>query len=330
VSWNVRRATVADAEAVQVLAGAAWRATYRELLREDTIEAFLAGPYGLDNVRRRIAEDEFLVAEGSVIVAFADAVPEADQLFLAAIYAHPDRRQEGAGTALLNALVERHPHLAIDAHVLDGNRAGEVFYERRGFEPVETIQGDLFGELVTERRWRRPAASLATPGPGAGVTIRDATPADAGRIAQIYNEGIEDRVATLETQLRTAEERQAWLGARSPRHPVLVADAGSGAVGWASLNPFNARTAYDLVGDFSVYVARDLRGRGVGDALLTALEARARTLGYHKLVLAALEQNAAGSRLYRKHGFDVVGIYREQGMLDGRWIDVIVMEKLLT
>lgn len=170
---------------------------------------------------------------------------------------------------------------------------------------------------------------VATRGDG-GLAIRDATVDDAPAIARIYNQGIEDRVATLETQIRSSEERAAWLAARSARHPVLVATDGQGVVlGWGSLNQFNPRPAYDHVADFSVYVAREQRGKGIGDALLGALDARARALGYHKLVLAAFPTNAPGMRLYERHGFAQVGIYHEQGMLDGRWIDVVVMEKLL-
>lgn len=160
--------------------------------------------------------------------------------------------------------------------------------------------------------------------------IRLATISDAEAIARIYNQGIEDRVATLETQTRTAAERAEWLAVRGPRHPVLVAVDGTDVVlGWGSLNAFNPRPAYDHVADFSVYVDREQRGRGLGDALLTALEEQARAIGYHKLVLAAFPNNAAGMRLYQRHGFRTVGVYHEQGQLDGHWVDVIVMEKVL-
>ena len=159
--------------------------------------------------------------------------------------------------------------------------------------------------------------------------IREASPDDAPAIARIYNEGITDRIATLETVLRKPEDRRQWLVERGPRHPVLVAVDGDQVVGWASLNVFNPRPAYDHVADFSVYVARERRGTGIGTRLLEALEERARAIGYHKLVLAALHHNVAGVRLYTKRGFRTVGVYYEQGLLDGRWVDVIIMEKIL-
>jgi len=161
------------------------------------------------------------------------------------------------------------------------------------------------------------------------IQIRPAKPADAGAIADIYNQGIEDRIATLETNLRTPDERRQWLAARSPRHPVIVAEAGGQVVGWGSLNVFNSRKAYDSVADFSVYVERGWRGKGVGNRLLTRLIELGRELGYHKLVLSAFPWNTGGMALYQKLGFRTVGTYKEQGKLDGKWVDTIIMEKLL-
>src|SRR5262245_18752073 len=160
--------------------------------------------------------------------------------------------------------------------------------------------------------------------------IRPATIDDTDAICAIHNEGIVDRVATLDTLLRTAESTRTWLAERGPRHPVIVAHLDSGAVvGWASLNRFNPRTAYDSVADFSVYVSRQYRGRGIGRQLLDALINSARAIGYHKMVLAALAHNEAGVSLYTRAGFTRVGIYREHGQLDGRWVDVVIMEQLL-
>ena len=162
-----------------------------------------------------------------------------------------------------------------------------------------------------------------------GLSIRDALPADAAAIAAIYNQGILDRIATLETEQRTPEERQLWLANRGSRHPVLVAEADRMVVGWASLNQFNPRRVYDFVADFSVYIDRYWRGKGVGSALLSTLIARAKQLNYHKMVLSAFPWNTAGMALYQRHGFRTVGTYKEQGLLDDGWVDTIIMEKIL-
>jgi L-amino acid N-acyltransferase YncA len=164
---------------------------------------------------------------------------------------------------------------------------------------------------------------------GADVRVRPAGPADAEAICRIYNQGIEDRVATLETELRTSDERRQWLAARDARHPVVVAEAADGILGWGSLNVFNAREAYRFVADFSVYVDRRARGRGVGRVMLTRLIELGREHGYHKLVLSAFPTNTAGMALYTRLGFRTVGIYKEQGRLDGRWVDTIIMERVL-
>jgi phosphinothricin acetyltransferase len=192
---------------------------------------------------------------------------------------------------------------------------------------LEFLAAYLSGLGQRARSWSGLVQTIQREGT---VTIRDATAADAAAIARIYNQGIEDRVATLETELRSPEERAQWLASHDRRHPVLVAvDEADRILGWGSLNVFNPRRAYDHVVDFSLYVAREHRGQGIGDAILGALENRARSLGYHKLVLAAFPTNLPGKRLYDRHGFSLVGIYHEQGMLDGRWVDTMIMEKIL-
>ena len=166
------------------------------------------------------------------------------------------------------------------------------------------------------------------------LAIRAAAAGDAAAICLIYNQGIEDRIATLETELRTPEERRQWLAARGPRHPVFVAEAPAdgGAptvIGWGSLNVYNPREAYRYVADFSVYVEREWRGRGVGGRLLTHLIEQARALDYHKMMLSTFPFNTSGVALYERMGFTKVGVLHEMGRLDGQWVDTLIMEKLL-
>lgn len=165
--------------------------------------------------------------------------------------------------------------------------------------------------------------------PVRAITIRPATEDDCAAIARIYNEGILDRLATLETETRSVEERRQWLAGKSARHPVFVAESRGAVVAWGSLNVFNPRRCYDHVADFSVYVARDRRGEGLGRAMLAHLVEAARAIGFHKLVLSTFPFNAAGVALYERMGFRAVGVYREQGRLDGKWVDILIMEKLL-
>ena len=156
------------------------------------------------------------------------------------------------------------------------------------------------------------------------MAIRFASVDDASAICTIYNQGIEDRVATLETELR-----RRWLSSRGSRYPVVLAESGGRIVAWASLNSFNLRHCYDHVADISVYVERSWRGKGVGRMLLARLVELGRSLSFHKLVLACFPTNKPGVALYERMGFVAVGVYREQGVLDGQWVDVLIMEQLL-
>lgn len=149
-------------------------------------------------------------------------------------------------------------------------------------------------------------------------------------ITEIYNQGIEDRGATLETRLRIVQEMEEWFLNRSEKHKVVVIEDETGKVGgWASLNTFNSRCCYSGVADISIYIEREMRGKGLGKALLGYLIETAKDQGFHKLVLSALDFNEAGKSLYRSMGFREVGTYMDQGILDGKYVNVTIMEKIL-
>lgn len=159
--------------------------------------------------------------------------------------------------------------------------------------------------------------------------VRPASRDDLETIRQIYNEGIEDRVATLERDPKSADEMARWWAQHDGRYVVLVAHDGGEIAGWTSLNPFSDRCAHANVADLSVYVRRNRRGQGVGRALLTRLVEYARRGGFHKIVLHALNGNESGKRLYRSCGFREVGVFEEHGIVDGTYVDVVAMERLL-
>jgi phosphinothricin acetyltransferase len=162
------------------------------------------------------------------------------------------------------------------------------------------------------------------------LAVRRATIGDLEAIRRIYNEGIEDRVATLDREPKSLEEIAQWWSTHDGRYAVFVAiDDEERVVGWASLNQFSQRCAHANIADLSVYVARRYRGKGIGYLLLTALVRQAKIDDFHKIVLHALDGNENGKRLYRKSGFSEVGVFREHGVLDGRFVDVVAMERLL-
>jgi len=159
--------------------------------------------------------------------------------------------------------------------------------------------------------------------------IRAAIADDAGAIAEIYNQGIEDRVATYETRPRSAGDQQAWLRAIAGRYPAVVAQVENEIVGWAGAEPYRSRECYWGIGEFSMYVHREWRRRGVGDVLLAGLISEAERLGLWKLVSRIFPFNEASRALCRKHGFREVGVYEKHARLDGRWLDVVIVERLI-
>lgn len=161
------------------------------------------------------------------------------------------------------------------------------------------------------------------------IRIRKAVETDAAAIADIYNQGIEERSSTFEINPRTSADILARL-ADASRYPVLVAvDDGDVVLGWAGLSGYRPRDCYAGIGEFSVYLDAAARGRGVGRRLLTQLIDAARERGYWKLLSRIFLFNTASRALCRSVGFREVGIYEKHGQLEGQWLDVVIVERLI-
>ena len=213
------------------------------------------------------------------------------------------------------------------------------------------------------------------------LRTRPASVSDAASIATIYNQGIEDRVATFETRPRTAGDIASWFGGR---YPVVVVEwvdstdpddagrpgatvgvgpggtgdvsgqgtshspdapqgeAGAGepgavaapgargtVVAFAATSGYRPRDCYAGIAEFSVYVERGSRGRGAGRLAMAALVEAAAAAGFHKLVSRVFVENGASRALLRSVGFREVGTYERHARLDGRWRDVVIVERLL-
>jgi len=152
---------------------------------------------------------------------------------------------------------------------------------------------------------------------------------DAVAIAEIYNQGIEDRTATFETEPRTPEAIEELLRTRAGRYPAVVVADGDRVLGFAWTSEYRPRAAYAGVAEFTIYVARTARGQGVGRLGLATLMTEAERRGFTKLVSRIFPENVASRRLCTALGFREVGTYRRHGQLDGKWMDCVIVERLL-
>ena len=135
---------------------------------------------------------------------------------------------------------------------------------------------------------------------------------------------------TFDIVPRTLQDQVAWLRARSGAHVALVAVDDDGEVaGFGSLSPYRDRPAYNTSVEDSVYVRRDRQGRGVGTLLLGSLLEAATVSGFHAVMARIVGGHAASIDLHARLGFETVGTEREVGRKFGRWLDVVIMQRLL-
>jgi phosphinothricin acetyltransferase len=156
--------------------------------------------------------------------------------------------------------------------------------------------------------------------------VRAGVISDAANIARIYNQGIADRIATFVTEPSTATQIEAWF---AQDYPVVVSGRGDEIMAFAVAQPYRVAPHYHGVREFSVYAAREARGQGYGADALTGLSDLARERGCWKLVSRIFPENTASRALCARNGFREVGIYEKHGRLEGRWRDVVIVEKLL-
>jgi L-amino acid N-acyltransferase YncA len=161
------------------------------------------------------------------------------------------------------------------------------------------------------------------------MLLRLATLDDAEAIRQIYNLEVTTSTATFDLVPRSLEDQQAWQAARSGAHAVVVATEGGEVCGFGSLSPWRDRPAYSTTVEDSVYVHRDHQGQGVGKALLTELVETGTRHGFHACMARIVGGHESSIALHTSCGFEVVGTEREVGRKFGRWLDVVLMERLL-
>ncbi len=161
------------------------------------------------------------------------------------------------------------------------------------------------------------------------IEIAQAEKRDLPGITSIYDDAILHSTATFDVTPRTRTQQLDWFRRHGEKHPVIVAREDGEVVGWASLNVFHERCAYEKTVEDSVYVKHDRRGRGIGTALLRRLIELARGLAHHSIVARIADHSVPSIALHETLGFKEVGELREAGRKFDRWIDVTLMQLLL-
>jgi len=163
------------------------------------------------------------------------------------------------------------------------------------------------------------------------VKVRLANYDDLPQILEIYNDAVLHTTASYDYQPRTMEHRVAWFeDHKKQNYPIYVAVIESGeVVGWSSLSRFHDRMGYRFTAEDSVYVAEPHRGKGVGKLLLKPLIDAARERDLHAIVGLIDAQNEPSIRLHAAFGFEKVAHLKQVGYKFDRWLDVVIMERLL-
>jgi L-amino acid N-acyltransferase len=160
------------------------------------------------------------------------------------------------------------------------------------------------------------------------LTIRPAIDSDVPVITEIYNDAIENTTATFDTEIKTVVDRLQWLRMHDAQHPVIVAEFMGNVVGWASLNRWSDRIAYDCTAEVSLYVHKDFRNKGIGKQLLEVLTLEGEKAGLHTLLARITEGNEKSIYLHERLGFINIGVMKEVGMKFGKYLDVHILQKV--
>ena len=158
------------------------------------------------------------------------------------------------------------------------------------------------------------------------VEIEALTARDWTAVERIFDEGIRSGDATFETSTPEWEKWDAGHLATCR----LVARAGDEILGWVALSPVSVRRCFSGVAEVSLYIAGHARGRGVGTRLLSALIEASERAGIWSLQSSTFPENTASLALQQRHGFRVIGRRERIACRDGRWRDVVLLERRST
>lgn len=157
--------------------------------------------------------------------------------------------------------------------------------------------------------------------------IRPATPEDAPAIAAIWNAVIRDSLATFTTVEKDPDAIAAQIKAGAP---WWVACLNNRVQGHATFGQFRGGPGYAHSMEHSIHLSKEAKGRGMGRALMAALEDHARATGVHIMIAGVSSENPEGLAFHSRLGYRECGRVLQAGRKWDRWLDLILMQKILT
>lgn len=162
------------------------------------------------------------------------------------------------------------------------------------------------------------------------ISVRPARESDLPGLLAIYNDAVANTTSIWNETLSDLEGRRKWLEEREAQgFPVLVATDENGVAGYATFGPFRPHEGYRQTVENSVYVRGDLRGRGIAGLLMAPLIESAEALDMHAMIAGIEAGNLASIRLHERFGFREVARMPEIGRKFGRWLDLVLMQRMI-
>jgi L-amino acid N-acyltransferase YncA len=289
-----------------------------ELLKTHLSESHLV----LQGIEEHLAHF-WLLFENNTLVASAGLEIYGTVALLRSVAVAKNKRGLGFGKQILEKTLEYASSLGVQELILLTETAPDYF-KKLGFLPIPQKQAPVAARASVE--FRGACADSAVVMHCFLMQIRTAQLTDAVQITQIYNQGIEDKIATFETKPRLESDILEWF---NPTYSFLVAVRGQSVLGFIRASSYRSRDCYARIAEYSIYVAREAQGQGIGDALMAAFIPELQQKGFSKVLSRIFPENLASLALCTKHGFRVVGVYQKHAQLDGVWRDCVIVERLL-
>ncbi len=264
-----------------------------------------------------------LIENENGLVATAGLEVYGQEALLRSVAITQEQRGKGFGQQITRAIVEYAQQLKVQKLVLLTETA-EPFFTKLGFRQIS--RDSVSSAVKTSLEFSGACPDTAIAMARELAYLRPARPLDAARIAEIYNQGIEDRIATFETKNPQTKDILAWF---DTKYPFLIAEQNGVVQGFIRASSYRPRAVYAGIAEYSVYVAREAHGQRIGDALMTAFIPALQQAGFWKVLSRIFPENSASRALCVRHGFREVGIYQKHAQLDGIWRDCLIVERIL-